>query len=337
MMDRFVYITDSHFMKNNIKSRTDDYPKALFKKLKWVFKYCKKKKIKNIIHGGDLLDNPYVSDYIAGKIARLFDRAGVQLYYTIGNHDITGKNPETYVNGKLHMFESYKWFHFIGRGVTEFNNCILHGVDYNKEDEDSVDFNIPIGTEDKYEDKVKIIVIHHMITGDKNSLIIKGRRRLISYTDITTNADIVLCGHYHPGLKIKKTLQLERPITFANPGSFGRTDSWASEHGCGPALIDVKIKKGKIPILKFVVIPHEKNVFKPTKEDKYNVNDLVNSSKFVEMLNKFKASGVGTDEIETILDALMADTDSLPFELDEDIREFILNKIKAVKDASHKR
>ncbi len=335
-MDRFVFITDSHFMKNNIKSRTDDYPKALFKKLKWVFKYCKKKKIKNIIHGGDLLDNPYVSDYIAGKIARMFDQADIQLWYVIGNHDITGKNPETYVNGKLHMFESYKWFHFIGDGVTEFDNCVLHGVDYNKEDEETLDFDVPLESADQYKDMTKIIVIHHMITGDKNSLIVKGRRRLISYTEVTTNANIVLCGHYHPGLKIKKHLQLEREITFANPGSFGRTDSWASEHGYGPALIDIKIKKGKKPILKYVVIPHEKNVFKEVKENKYDVNELVNSSKFIETLNKFKESGIANDEVSTMLEALMEDTESLPFELDGEICDFILDKIEEVKNGKNK-
>jgi len=333
-MDRFVFITDSHFMKNNIKSRTDDYPKALFKKLRWVFKYCKKKKIKNIIHGGDLLDNPYVSDYIAGKIARLFDESGLQLWYTIGNHDITGKNPDTYVNGKLHMFESYKWFHFIGDGVTKFENCVLHGIDYSKEDEESLNFDIPMESVGQYQDTIKIIVVHHMITGDKNSLVIKGRRRLISYTDVTTNADIVLCGHYHPGMKIKKALQLERPITFANPGSFGRTDSWASEHGCGPGLIDIRIKKGGKPKLKFVEIPHEKNVFKEAKEDKYNVDALVNDSRFVDMLNKFKSSGIANDEVSTILEALMDSTEELPFELDGEIADFILNKIDEVKNGT---
>lgn len=337
MSDKFVYITDSHFMKNNINSRIDDYPKALFKKLKWVFNYCKKKKIKNIIHGGDLLDNPYVSDYIAGKIARLFDLANIQLYYTIGNHDITGKNPETYVNGKLHMFESYKWFHFIGDGVTKFDNCVLYGVDYSKEDEESTNFDIPVEFINQYKDIVKIIVVHQMITGDKNSLIVEGRRRLISYTDVTTNADIFLCGHYHPGMKIKKTLQLERPIIFANPGSFGRTDSWASEHGFGPALIDIKIKKGKKPVLKYVVIPHEKNVFKEIKENKYNVNEIVSNSRFIETLNKFKESGIANDEVSTILEALMEDTGSLPFELDNEICDFILDKIKEVKNAKHKR
>lgn len=331
-MDKFIFITDSHFKKNNIKTRTDNYPQALFKKLKWVLKYCKKRKIKNIIHGGDLFDNPNVSDNIAGRIARMFDHAKIHLWYTIGNHDITGKNPETYVNGKLHMFESYKWFHFIGDGPVEFDNTVLYGVDYNKEDEESIDFDIPIHTLGQYGSKTKIIVIHHMITGDDKSLIIKGKRRLISYKDIETNADVVLCGHYHPGMKIKKNLLLEREIKFANPGSFGRTDSWADAHGYGPGLIDVKVGKDKKFKLKYVEIPHAKGVFKDAKTNKYDIDALVNSSKFIDTLNKFRESGIAGDEVSTILDALMEDVDALPFELDGDLCEFILDKIKEVKN-----
>lgn len=331
MIDRFVYMTDTHAKRNNIETRKDNYFKAIFKKLKWSLRYCNKNGITDVIHGGDLFDNPNVSDYVAGKIARLFKKAGVQLWYVMGNHDITGKNPESYVNGKLHMFESYDWFHFIGGECVEFNNCFLGGIDYTKEDEDEIHFNMP----KKTEGKTKILVIHHMITGEKEDMVIGGKRLMTSYTSVDTDADIVLTGHFHPGMKIKKYHILERPVKIANPGSLSRTNKLIDKIGHGPALIDIKIKKNGKSILKHIPIPCKKNVFKKTIKKKYELEDYVDS-KFHKVLSKFKNKHVIHEDIELLLRSMVGIKTELPFDIDDKLIDFIIDKVKEVKNGKSK-
>lgn len=330
-MDRFVFITDSHFKRNNIETRKDKYFVAILKKLKWVLKYCKENNIENIIHGGDLFDNPNVSDYVAGKIARLFRKAKIQLWYVMGNHDITGKNPDTYVNGKLHMFESYDWFHFIGGKTIKFNNCALSGIDYTKEDEDECCFNMP----ERVDGKTNILVIHHMITGEKEDMIIGGKRLMTSYRSLDTDADILLTGHFHPGMKIKEFKILERPVKITNPGSLSRTSKLVDRVGHGPALIDMKIKNNGKSVLKHVLIPCKKKVFKKTIKKKYQLEDYVDG-KFHKALSKFKHLHVINDDIPLLLKSMIGSDTGLPFELDDELIEFVIDKVKEVQDEKNK-
>ena len=61
-MFKFIFITDLHLKTSNPSNRIDDYTETLFKKLTWVLNFAKKKKIKNILCGGDILDTPSPSD-----------------------------------------------------------------------------------------------------------------------------------------------------------------------------------------------------------------------------------------------------------------------------------
>jgi len=327
-MDEFVYFTDSHWKGKRLETRNDDYCKSLFEKLGFVVRYCKKKGISKIIHGGDLLDNPNISDLVAGKIARIFRKNKLQMYYTIGNHDITGKNPETYVNGKLHMFESYNWFHFIGRKVYEFENCVLTGVDYNYEDEDKTDFHMN-GFEDVT--KARILVLHAMIYGEDKDLMVGRKRIVISYKSIDTNADLVLCGHYHPGMKTKKLTVLNKDIVFVNPGSFARTDRLTNRIGVGPGLTHIRIGKGGIIKTKNIKIPCDRNVFIDKDEGKYQLADI-SGAKFYESLQKFKEFQLAKNDIGMMLKAMSSiENKSMPFVIDDELISFIVNKVREVE------
>lgn len=330
-LDKFAFITDSHFTSGKLEARTDDYVAALFQKLDFVVEFCKKHNIKHVIHGGDLFNVPVITDLVAGKIARVFAKSRLQLWCIIGNHDITGKNASTYVNGKLHMFESYDWFHFIGGKVVEFENCVLTGEDFSYENELSVDYNLK-----RLEgiDKTKILVLHAMIFGEEKDFKVKNKRIIVSYTSIDTNADLVLCGHYHPGMEVKKLEVLNKDILFANPGSLGRTDKLTNKVGIGPGLTYVVVGKHGFKTVKNVAIPCDRKVFIDKDDGKYELANI-SGAKFYSSIKKLKKFRVLNKDIGMMLRAMSTvENETIPFEIDDDIIEFIVTKVREVDNGN---
>ncbi len=327
MLDKFIYFTDPHAKGSNIETRKDNYPETFFRKLKWLLDYCNKRDVKNLVCGGDLFENPNISDYVAGKIAKLVGESGVQFYFTIGNHDITGKNPATYVNGKLSLFEEYDWFHFIGKEPIEFNNTVLYGVDYNKEMEEETYFDVPSSTK-----KFKIMVLHHMIVGDEDDFIIDGKRILISYKSIVTNADLVLCGHFHPGFPIKENTVLEHKTIFANPGSLLRTDSLVERTTVGPGIVYFSVNSKKNLKIKYVKVPCEENVFKAKGDIKYEISEIT-QERFVKKLMEFKNADFIKNDIGAMLKFIKGDKDiKLPFDITDSMIEKIIEKVRSFEN-----
>jgi DNA repair exonuclease SbcCD nuclease subunit len=306
MVDRFVYITDTHFTLRGVSSRKDDYYKVSINKLKFILQYMQKKNIKNLLHGGDLLDHPNIADKVAGKVAGLMSEAsvdfGFKLFIIKGNHDISGKNPDTYINGKLNLFEKYKWFNFIGSKNIEFPNTIISGIDYTKEGEEQLEHYLELTQEQQK--KTKILMLHLMVIGKKKSLIIDGHNYGISYRDIVTDADITLCGHNHLGFGIKKITELAHKRYIINPCSMMRTNSHEASLGAKPHLVDIIVKKDKQFKCKLIEIPHEDDVFVKS-EKKYSAKDILTDKQFIKRLEELKTCGMSNDNLDTILKSLL--------------------------------
>lgn len=336
-MTKMVFITDSHWRFSNVLSRTDNYCSATLDKLRWVVRYCKENKIGAIIHGGDMFDIPNVSDFVAGQVAGILGKSGLQVYFIIGNHDVSGKTKETYIHSKLAMFEHYDWFHFIGDKVIEFDDCYLSGHDYCKKHEEEVNFNMPEYKYDKV--KTKVLVLHQMLTGNKKSMIVDGRRCMTSYRDIVTNADMILCGHYHPGIGLKKcVLPIEHTVYFANPGSLARTSVTENEIGAGPALTHICIDNGRITTFKNIPIPCDRTVFKDNGiKTKYDVGDYITDG-FIEAMRAFKDISVVKDDISLLLKMWIGKGKefNLPFEITDKLVDYVTMKVKEVEQCKVK-
>ena len=337
-MNKFVYITDTHIKGTNIKTRTDNYSEAILGKIAFVIGYCKKKKVTKLIHGGDLFDNPNISDYIAGVVSSMFTMAyrdfGLELYYIAGNHDITGKNFTTHVNGKLAQFKNYEWFHFVaGDKPVEFKDAYLSGYHFDYDKEWETHFDMP-----KYEykkGKLKILVLHIMATGDKRDLVIDGKPVLISYKSIVTDANLVLAGHFHPGFGIKKTNVLEHVTTIANPGSLARTNSFVAKETVGPALIYFEVDKGALSEIRMVPVPHAKHVFNNIEVyDRYEVGS--NHSKFIKNLREFKNSEMINADIEMLIRTIAGQAKDLPFKITDRLISDVCMRIKKVREQDEK-
>ena len=130
----FLFFTDTHFRNESPIHRTDNIFETQLGKLRWILEFAKKNNAK-IIHGGDMFHKPSPPDIVGNRVAQLFDEFGIDVYYILGNHDVTGSNSDSFDYGLIGMFRYYKWFHFLHDGMLEEDNCCVYGFDFSKETE----------------------------------------------------------------------------------------------------------------------------------------------------------------------------------------------------------
>lgn len=330
-MDKFVFISDLHFRNNNVKTRRDNFFKAILKKLKWVLKWCDEHGVENVIIGGDIFHSPNISDYLAYKIAKTMCKSNQQFYCILGNHDLVGKNPKSYIYGKVGLFMFYKNIHMIGGRVVDFKHTSLSGIDFTYENEDSNEFSMPRNHD--YGGKVRMLVVHSMIADTENDMIMGGKRVLMGYAGISTNADVLLCGHYHIGIGVKKIKVLENTTYISNPGSIARTDKATDRAGIGPAMNYITVDDGKKINIKHIKIPH-RDVFIHEEDDKVYAVDDKARGRFLYLLEDFKHKGISSADIGMVLRAFSKDEASkCSFEIDDDLINMITDRIKKLESA----
>jgi exonuclease SbcD len=117
-MINLLYVGDPHFRGTNPRNRKDDYKAAWILKMQEVFDLVVKHQCKAVIFPGDLLDTPIISDglkmELSGMLSRqqvdgvadVFNRCPVDIYTTVGNHELTGYNLTTYQNSSLRVLEA---------------------------------------------------------------------------------------------------------------------------------------------------------------------------------------------------------------------------------------
>lgn len=324
-MDKFVYITDTHFRTKPPRNRTDDFVVSLLKKLEWVIKFCKKKKCVHLLHGGDLFDSPKIDDKIAGTVAKMFARSGLQVYFILGNHDVIGKNETSYIHGRIHMFESYPWFHMIGGQHVEFKYSSITGLNYASDLECPSFVKMP----DTPVGKVTIAMLHSMVT-DERMIIEHGKARTIRCSAITVpNASIILTGHFHPGYLPRENVFGQ---VWCNPGAFVRKNASEARQNVGPGLLYIRVSKGQNYRLKHYKIP--------CRDDVFNIEDIANTvsskeerEKFVNAFHELQAADMFKGNVLKTLDQLVKNVpDSLQGVINEEVVNLCRTKIREASD-----
>lgn len=274
-MTRIAYITDIHLANRPPANRQDDYNATIFGKLRWVAQECKRRKIRYLIIGGDLAHSYKPEDELIYRFVALMQKYELEVYYIYGNHDIQGGNTKYVNRTNFGLLSQHKWFHLLDNNPVQLKGVVLAGYDYNAKKECEEHWEFP-----KSEHKgIRILVVHAMIVAEK-SILCDGMYKQINVESITTNADILLCGHYHLGFAKPVRLEmLNREALVVNPGSIARIDANQSQKTHGPRVAVITVSGGKYRV-ELVVIPHKptEEVFdctelesrKETKEDKNN-------------------------------------------------------------------
>lgn len=332
--DRFIYLTDPHLSNRAPSSRIDDYNETILSKIEFAFKYCKANDITIVICGGDLFHSYNIKNRIALRFVDLVKQYKLLFFYCYGNHDIQGNNHNFVDDTALGFCKRYPWFYVINNqivGEPFFNYCLLSGDNYSYTIPrlDHYEFGLE-GYENYDNKKAKVYVVHGNIDNNDKPLIIDGIQKTSSIKDVVTNADLMLCGHYHYGWKkAVVTNVLEHNVIFVNPGSIARVKIDEYFNSFGPRFADIKVGRNKQIQLKHINIPKAQcfdlTSYTKSKEIKLQKNN------FIERLTEFKDSQFQGASVTKVVNKLLDDPpENLADKINSRVKKICRKKLEEV-------
>lgn len=228
-MIKFLFVGDWHLRGTNPRNRTDDYPEAAKTKLREVFKIAVDHGVDAILQPGDVFDRPEVSIAVLLEYADVLKESPVDIYCTIGNHDIYGYNVDSYYRTSLRLLEMLvPQLNVIKNPKTQvyFWNrnkytVYLTGTPYSRDmDIDGYGYSPEADLLDR--DRISVHIAHGMLLDHKPPF-----DRYSDLYKVDTTADIILTGHDHLGYGIYHRNADDK--LFINPGSLLRMSASVSE------------------------------------------------------------------------------------------------------------
>ncbi|MCK9542957.1 MAG: metallophosphoesterase [Novosphingobium sp.] len=275
---KFVYFSDSHIAGKNSVNRLGDYFSDCMAKLDECITIYKKEKCSFMIIGGDIFNSNTVSNSVVDEFLDRIEKNNINVKVIYGNHDL--------VNCNLEMSKSTSLAHMMRRSKNitlldeyEDNTCFIKGINYKHNIEE--DFCIS-GLNCKETDKFKIIIPHAFISLKEFPFATH-----IVASKLKTNADVVLCSHFHHDWGIETV----NNVKFVNLGAFGRLS--IAEHGHMPKIALVDTQTRLIDIIQLSSAKKGSEIFDLSKynEKKAEKKDI---SAFIEALNSVEWQDLST-------------------------------------------
>ena len=255
---RFAYLTDLHIKGVNPEHRLDNYPEAICLKLESFGWGIAQNGIQFVLIGGDVFDIPKVSNKLLGNVSRIMRNWRVPIYVLPGNHDIYGHNLSTLEHTSLGLLANAGVIHLLIRGQSPYVFNIMSDPDcpavsitameYIDDGSKCSDIYDPRDYQvDRMKGDINIIAAHAMIMPNPSP-----HFQCIDIAGIETNADMILCGHFHQRFEYTN----QNGTLFLNPGPSGRTDS--SSYNIDPNnkpgfyLIEITRSSG----IRFIFMPY---------------------------------------------------------------------------------
>jgi DNA repair exonuclease SbcCD nuclease subunit len=216
---RIVFATDSHAKAKSPEKRMDIYSIAILRKFLELVKVGNKINADIILHGGDMFDLPRVTPDYVGQLAEILKTSIAPIYVVPGNHDVFGHTASTINQTMLGLLNKTGVINILNRDnpLTLYDDkygfdVSIQGQEYyqNIDQGNTNDYNVKLDMTSAYH----ILAVHGMLV-DKP--FIPGVHHTV-ISDVKSDADIVLAGHYHPGWNTTK----QGKTTFINPGSMAR-------------------------------------------------------------------------------------------------------------------
>lgn len=228
-MVKFLFVGDWHLRGNNPRNRTDDYPKAAKEKLQEVFKIAVDNAVDAILQPGDIFDRPEVSIAVLLEYAEVLKHSPVDIYCTIGNHDIYGYNVDSYYRTSLRLLEMLvPQLHVIKSASDKpiymakgRYKVYLTATPYSKDmDINGYGYSPDVEYNDPY--SIGVHIAHGMLLDHKPPF-----DRYSDLYKVDTKATVILTGHDHLGYGVyRRTADAK---LFVNPGSLLRMSASVSE------------------------------------------------------------------------------------------------------------
>lgn len=237
MAIKFVICGDLHWRGSNPRARRDNYMQSLTEKLNEVINLSNRYHAPIIIPG-DLLNSPNTAWGIVAELINVLRQADAPIVTIHGNHDIYGSNPESVIRAPYGLMDFIDVVRNVEREPFVWQDPIhdtwvrVSGYGY-RASTDTPDgmwqFRAP-ELEEHAEDPpqgyapvAKIHLVHANLMLEPPG-IDSMPHTLIS--NVKTNANVIISGHYHPGFGIHHR---EDGVLFINPGALSRTSAGASD------------------------------------------------------------------------------------------------------------
>lgn len=263
---KLVQFNDAHIRGSTPFSRLDDYPETLWTKFQQLTDFIKEHKIEAILNGGDLFDTPDPSTGVVNRYLELFRSWNIPIYSVVGSHDLFGYNERTLERTALGTLRASGVVSIIHMAKRIGENCQIGGIShsYSLDENPETDYYLK-----KVTDDYMIQMCHGMITPGP----FFGKYTL--YSQIKTEADLVICGHYHPGFGPF----LIDGATIINIGSMGRTENVIRKYPPGFLYIDTDV-----PEWEFISFDVDPDPF--VAKSQVDVQSIINIDNFIESLKE---------------------------------------------------
>jgi len=237
---KILYMTDTHLRGTSPRSRTDDFPETMRRKLGEVVAIAEREQVDAVLHGGDVFDRPNLSPAVVRECARLFREFPAPIYAIAGNHDIYGHNPATIERTMLGLLDAFGVLRLIrddekirlekGGVVVQLSGRPFHydldkrdpAMDYAVKNEVGADFCIHM--------------VHGMLV---DRALPDGVPHTMVHEAWSDDVDILLTGHYHAGFP----MQERNGKVIINPGALARVNSQSAEINRMPQVVLIELGK----------------------------------------------------------------------------------------------
>jgi DNA repair exonuclease SbcCD nuclease subunit len=268
------YMTDLHLWHRNLGSRAGSYASDILNKVREVMREATTSSADAVILGGDVFDKPnpdvaVVNAFLSSLLRYL--HAGGQVLTALGEHDLYGRAPESYIRGPLGtmgMLGSMS-----GQVVVMCNDQDPSSVFRAQVPTQSGPINI--GSVPPPEGEVDIAILHKQIS-DLSDVELILLHHTVSEVDLpykyapindlpVIEGQVALCGHMHHPIGDTKTKYGGRVV---GPGSMART-SRSDSHV--PAAVKLSRSEGAwdAKIVKVPASPHEMVFGKSAAKDEF--------------------------------------------------------------------
>ena len=223
---KLLIFTDSHIRSSTPRSRIDDYPVAMWEKFRQISQIIVEKGINAVLIGGDLFDAPDPSTSVVTSYLQLFTYWGVPIYSIIGSHDKFGYNDSTLYRTGLGVLIASGTVKLLDETQRIGYNTQIAGVSHSYELDENPET-------DYYRKK---LIANEYLVQICHGMTIDGPWGFGKYTnvkDIKTEADLCICGHYHPGFKPVQV----GDTTVINVGSLGRIENIKRQYTPGVVVV----------------------------------------------------------------------------------------------------
>jgi exonuclease SbcD len=241
-MKRFLFLTDTHYRLEKPKSRIDNIWTSQVDEMTEIGNMVHDLNIDALLHGGDFFDRKNPPHELVVDLINWCQFLQTPFFSVIGNHDITGYNLKSVRNSALGVLFESSAVEQLDEEIYEKEKLIIRGahcqLDHLMDVLIDKSAPNPYLFPEKYDGWTKIVVSHnYVIPSDSMPF------GFVHPKDIPTNADLVLCGHYHVPFDYQNG-----KTRWLNPGAIAR---WSMDQKDRvPTVIILEVDEGTLAVIK---------------------------------------------------------------------------------------